>query len=73
MHRGELGTATAFGLTPDKENPMRILIAEDEPTSRLVLDRWLTKWGHEVVATENGQEAHEVLAGEDAPQLAILD
>ena len=52
---------------------MRILIAEDDPTSRLLLDRWLTKWGHEVGATENGQEAHEVLAAEDAPHLAILD
>ena len=52
---------------------MRILIAEDDPTSRLLLDRWLTKWGHEVVATENGREAHEVLAAEDAPDLAILD
>jgi len=52
---------------------MRILIAEDDPTSRLLLDRWLTKWGHEVVVTENGQEAHQVLAAEDAPNLAILD
>ena len=52
---------------------MRILIAEDEPTSRLLLDRTLKQWDHEVVITENGREAREALAQEGAPQLAILD
>ena len=36
---------------------MRILIADDDLTSRLVLVGVLKKWGHEVVAAEDGTEA----------------
>jgi CheY-like chemotaxis protein len=52
---------------------MRILIAEDEPVSRRALEATLRKWGHEVVATRDGAEAWEVLRGEDAPLLAVID
>ncbi len=36
---------------------MRILIAEDDTASRLVLEATLQKAGHDVVATENGRQA----------------
>jgi len=52
---------------------MRILIAEDDITSRTLLKHILTKWGYEVVVTKNGNEAWETLQAEDAPRLAILD
>ena len=52
---------------------MRILIAEDDPTSRVLLERLLTKWGYEVVVTSDGAEAWEMLDGDDAPSMAILD
>jgi len=52
---------------------MRILIAEDDETSRVVLETLLRKWGHEVVATADGSEAWERLQAADAPRLAILD
>ncbi|MGH9397284.1 MAG: GGDEF domain-containing response regulator [Terriglobia bacterium] len=52
---------------------MRILIAEDDPVSRRVLQAHLSKWGYEVEATRDGQEAWEALRKEGAPQLAILD
>ena len=52
---------------------MRILIAEDDPVSSRVLATTLTKWGHEVVTTENGLEAWAALQKDDAPRLAILD
>lgn len=52
---------------------MRILIAEDDPVSRRILVTFLMKWGHEVVVTNNGLEAWQVLQAEDAPSLAILD
>jgi CheY-like chemotaxis protein len=53
--------------------PLRILIAEDDPVSCLVLERTLCGWGHTVVVTRNGTEAWEALQLEDAPPLAILD
>jgi sigma-B regulation protein RsbU (phosphoserine phosphatase) len=52
---------------------MRILIAEDDFTSRNVLAGVLKKYGHEIVATENGAEAWQVLQQPDAPALVILD
>ncbi|MBA3243264.1 MAG: response regulator transcription factor [Acidobacteria bacterium] len=52
---------------------MRILIAEDDPMSRRLLDITLNKWGYGVVATCDGTQAWEAMQQEDAPQLAILD
>jgi len=52
---------------------MRILIAEDDATSRIVLATVLTKDGYDVTATEDGTAAWEVLQRPDAPRLAILD
>ena len=52
---------------------MRILIAEDDFTSRTVLTGVLTKQGYEVAATANGTEAWAVMQQPDAPRLAILD
>ena len=39
---------------------MKILIAEDDPISRLVLTTNLTNWGHGVVPVVNGLEAWEI-------------
>jgi len=52
---------------------MRILIAEDDFTSRTVLTGLLKKSGHDVIATVNGREAWDTLGKSDAPQLVILD
>ena len=52
---------------------MRILIAEDDPVSRRVLEAMLHKWKHDVVVTTDGVQAWERLQCEDAPKLAVLD
>jgi len=52
---------------------MRILIAEDDSTSRLMLAAVLKKMGHEVLEVADGQEAWAVLQAPAAPRLAILD
>lgn len=52
---------------------MRILVAEDDPVTRRLLQGLLEKWGHKVVATTNGLAALNILQSEDAPQLAVLD
>jgi diguanylate cyclase (GGDEF)-like protein len=52
---------------------MRILIAEDDPVSRRLLEAHLGKWGYQVVAVRNGDEAWGMLQSADAPRLAILD
>jgi len=55
------------------EKRMKLLITEDEPVSRHILQSVLVKWGYEVLTATNGEEAWEVLQGEDPPSLAILD
>ena len=52
---------------------MRVLIAEDDPVSRHMLEAFLTKWGYGVVVAGDGREAWQVLQQDDAPKLAILD
>src|SRR6266545_4249657 len=52
---------------------MRVLIAEDDQISRLMLDGMLTEWGYDVTAVGDGSQAWEVLQRADAPRLAILD
>ena len=52
---------------------MRILIAEDDVTSRLILENMLTKWGYDVVTATDGNDAWKKLQEEDSPKLLILD
>jgi sigma-B regulation protein RsbU (phosphoserine phosphatase) len=52
---------------------MRILIAEDDITSRTLLKHMLAEWGYEVIVTKDGNEAWKALQAEEAPRLAILD
>jgi phosphoserine phosphatase RsbU/P len=54
-------------------DPVRVLIAEDDPVSRRALDATLAAWGYEVVVTRDGTEAAGVLDGPGSPPLAILD
>lgn len=52
---------------------MKVCIADDDLTSRTVLQAILSKWGYEVTSAADGTEAMAVMTGEDAPSLAILD
>jgi two-component system cell cycle response regulator len=52
---------------------MRILISDDDFTSRSILAAVLRKSGHEVTETRNGREAWEVLCRPDPPGLVVLD
>ncbi len=58
---------------PSEAVPIRILIAEDSASSRCLLEASLRKWGYEVVAASDGNEAWDRLQRPDAPRLAILD
>ena len=48
---------------------MKILIADDDSTSRIVLDATLKKLGHQVITTTNGEEA---LAAYEQTEVPIL-
>jgi two-component system cell cycle response regulator len=52
---------------------MRILIADDDPVSRRLLEATLARLGHEVVAVADGTAATAALLSPDGPRLAVLD
>lgn len=52
---------------------MRVLIAEDDPVSRRILARRVEQSGYECVVAVDGQEALDVLEGDDPPRVALLD
>lgn len=52
---------------------MKILIAEDDFTSRSVLTTILTRRGYEVTETVDGMQALKAMEKPDAPRLVILD
>jgi two-component system cell cycle response regulator len=50
-----------------------VLVAEDDPMFRRILQRWLESWGFRVILAEDGSRAWEILRQEQPPQLMILD
>ncbi len=52
---------------------MKILIAEDDATSRYILTEITKKWGYEPVVACDGEEAWNILQKPGAPRLVLLD
>ncbi len=52
---------------------MRVLIADDSPVSRRLLQAPLEEWGYQVEIAHDGAQALALLECEDSPRLAILD
>lgn len=56
-----------------EQKSRRILIAEDDPVSRISLQKVLEKLGYIVVVAIDGDQAWKIIQAEDAPQLMFLD
>ena len=52
--------------------PLNVLVVEDHPVNRMVLQAWLTSMGHACAMAENGQEALDA-ADEAAFDIIIMD
>jgi len=52
---------------------MKVLVADDEVVSLRLIESSLKRWGYDVVAAADGNEALAILGGPDRPNLAILD
>jgi len=50
-----------------------VLIAEDEPVSRRLLEKSLQQWGYRPVVCPDGLEALAMLRAADAPRIALMD
>jgi two-component system, NtrC family, sensor kinase len=56
-----------------RDDPLKILVADDDPTTRAMLSRVLAGWGYVPVPAVDGDEAWRLLNASAAPRLAILD
>jgi DNA-binding response OmpR family regulator len=52
---------------------MRVLVAEDSPVTRRLLESALRKWDFLVTAVADGVQACDVLTSGDPPAIAVLD
>ncbi|MBT6434735.1 MAG: response regulator [Deltaproteobacteria bacterium] len=55
------------------KQPMKILVADDSRTERLILSAQLRKWGYDFVLASSGEEALKHMLMPGHPRLAILD
>jgi diguanylate cyclase (GGDEF)-like protein len=51
----------------------RVLVADDDLVTRMMLSATLADWGLEVIQAEDGEKALDVLRAPDPPQLALVD
>ena len=52
---------------------MKVLVAEDDDSTRSLISSLLTVWGYEAIAAKDGKEAWERMKTNDPPKLLILD
>lgn len=52
---------------------MKLLIADDDKTSRMLLTSVTSQWNYEPISVEDGKAAWEVMQQDNAPSLLILD
>lgn len=52
---------------------MKIMIVEDDATTRCILENFLIKWGYEVIPAIDGSAAWEIMQNPEAPNLVISD
>ena len=57
----------------EKDIKVKVLVAEDEYTTRLMIQVCLEKWGYRVDSVADGKEAWKLLNKENSPEVAILD
>jgi diguanylate cyclase (GGDEF)-like protein len=69
----ESGTVLIPESAPGNRASTNVLIAEDDPIFRKLLQSRLQNWGYHVVAVEDGASAWDLLQKPDTPDLLILD
>jgi two-component system cell cycle response regulator len=51
----------------------RVLIAEDDSVTQLILKHWILRWGYELIVVDNGVDAWNVLSQPRPPEVVIID
>lgn len=67
-----IATSESVAAVCDKR-PFNILLAEDSPVYRHLVETLLKEWEFSLVIAKDGKEAWKLLSSRDSPRLAILD
>ncbi|MDR3476502.1 MAG: response regulator [Gammaproteobacteria bacterium] len=60
-------------LKDQKITALKVLIADDDPPTRILLRAALSQWGYEIIEAKDGEEAWDILQQPNTPRLLILD
>lgn len=55
------------------ENKPTVLIADDDPSTRMLLRATITQWDYPVKEASDGEEAWDILKGKHSPQIVTVD
>ncbi len=58
---------------PEESLKDKIVIAEDDPITQLLLKSTLEKWGFEPITLQDGKEALELIKASEDPRIVLLD
>jgi two-component system cell cycle response regulator len=73
MSSTELMQTSSVGQLLGTAQNTEVLVAEDDPLFRHVLESWLRNWHYTVTVVEDGLKAWEALQAGTAPTLLVLD
>lgn len=59
--------------TKTKTTKLKVLIADDDPPTRILLRAAVGQWGYDIVEAKDGEEAWDLLQQPNPPRLLILD
>ncbi|MBA3962349.1 MAG: response regulator [Chthoniobacterales bacterium] len=59
--------------SPEDAQTLPVIVAEDDPVSRMLVCTLLEKWGYRVIVTHDGREAMEAIRAQITPALAVID
>jgi two-component system, cell cycle response regulator len=55
------------------QQPIKVLVADDDPVACKILEAKLRERGYDPIIARDGHDAWQLLQGQDAPRIAILD
>ncbi len=67
------GTSTGAATSSQAVMPLRVIVAEDDASSRHLLQYFLKQWGFDSSVASDGTQAWDLLQSKDVPTIAIFD
>lgn len=58
---------------PQQIDTLKVLIADDDPPTRVLLRAAISQWGYEIYEAKDGEEAWTIMQNADAPKILIVD